>query len=131
MPQYILRLSLEHPTFRLPSLKSIADLYGFPLRFVSEDRFRSILVVELEKDEDAEKFLERGILVMYVAIQRSKLETELIDRSVCRLIAQGSSYDEMHQQVQADLSVFEPYMEKKFKFEFESVNHRSTSRRQR
>jgi len=67
MPQYILRLSLEHPTFRLPSLKSIADLYGFPLRFVSEDRFRSILVVELEKDEDAAKFLERGILVMYVA----------------------------------------------------------------
>jgi hypothetical protein len=50
---------------------------------------------------------------------------------VCRLIAEGSSYEEMHKQVQADLSVFEPYMEKKFKFEFESINHRSTSRRQR
>jgi tRNA (guanine10-N2)-methyltransferase len=67
MPQYILRLSLEHPTFRLPSLKSIADLYGFPLRFVSEDKFRSVLIVELEKDEDAEKFLERGVLVMQVS----------------------------------------------------------------
>jgi len=65
MPQYIFRLSLQHPTFRLPSLKSIADLYGFPIRFVSEDKFRSVLVVELEKDEDAEKFLERGVLVMY------------------------------------------------------------------
>jgi tRNA (guanine10-N2)-methyltransferase len=67
MPQYIFRLSLQHPTFRLPSLKSIADLYGFPIRFVSEDKYRSVLVVELEKDEDAEKFLERGILVMYVS----------------------------------------------------------------
>jgi tRNA (guanine10-N2)-methyltransferase len=66
MPQYILRLSLEHPTFRLPSLKSIADLYGFPLRFVSEDKLRSVLIIELEKDEDAEKFLERGVLVMQV-----------------------------------------------------------------
>jgi hypothetical protein len=64
MPQYLLRLSLEHPTFRLPSLKSIADLYEFPIRFVSEDKLRSVLVVELEKDEDAEKFLERGVLVM-------------------------------------------------------------------
>jgi hypothetical protein len=54
-----------------------------------------------------------------------------MSRSVCRLIAEGSSYEEMHQQVQADLSVFEPYMDKKFKFEFESINHRSTSRRQR
>jgi hypothetical protein len=52
-------------------------------------------------------------------------------RSVCRLIAEGSSYEEMHKQVQAELSVFEPYMDKKFKFEFESINHRSTSRRQR
>jgi hypothetical protein len=52
-------------------------------------------------------------------------------RSVSRLIAEGSTYDELHKQVQADLSVFEPYMDKKFKFEFESVNHRSTSRRQR
>jgi tRNA (guanine10-N2)-methyltransferase len=44
----------------------IADLYGFPLRFVSEDKFRSVLIIELEKDEDAEKFLERGVLVMQV-----------------------------------------------------------------
>lgn len=54
-----------------------------------------------------------------------------MSRSVCRLIAEGSTYEEMHQQVQADMSVFEPYKEKKFKFEFESINHRSTSRRQR
>jgi len=77
MPQYILRLSLEHPTFRLPSLKSIADLYGFPLRFISEDKLRSVLVIELEKDEDAEKFLERGVLVMQVLKTTFSLEADL------------------------------------------------------
>jgi len=77
MPQYILRLSLEHPTFRLPSLKSIADLYGFPLRFISEDKLRSVLIIELEKDEDAEKFLERGVLVMQVLTTTFRLEADL------------------------------------------------------
>ena len=77
MPRYILRLSLEHPSFRLPSLKSIADLYGFPLRFISEDKLRSVLIIELEKDEDAEKFLERGVLVMQVLTTTFRLEADL------------------------------------------------------
>jgi len=55
----------------------------------------------------------------------------LINRSVSRLIADGTSYDEIHKKVKADMSVFEPYMDKKFKFEVESANHRTTSARQR
>lgn len=65
MPLYLLRVSLQHPTFRIPSLKSIADLYDFPLKFVSEDRYRSALVVELQNDQDAMRFAERGTMVMY------------------------------------------------------------------
>lgn len=64
MPHYIFRVSMQHPTFRLPSLQAVADLYEFPIRFVSEDCFRGVLIVELEKDEHAEKFLERGTMVM-------------------------------------------------------------------
>lgn len=64
MPLYLLRVSLQHPTFRIPSLKSIADLYEFPLRFVSEDRSRSGLIVELENDEHAMRFVERGTMIM-------------------------------------------------------------------
>lgn len=66
MPLYLLRVSLQHPTFRLPSLKSVADLYEFPLKFVSEDRYRSALVVELRNDQDAMRFAKRGTMVMYV-----------------------------------------------------------------
>ena len=64
MPLYLLRVSLDHLTFRLPSLLSIAQVFNFPLFFVSDDKFRSILIVELERDEDVEKLLDRATLIM-------------------------------------------------------------------
>lgn len=78
MPLYLLRVSLQHPTFRIPSLKSIADLYQFPLKFVSEDRFRSALIVELRNDQDAKRFAERGTMVMYVTCFEAFLNPLLI-----------------------------------------------------
>jgi hypothetical protein len=56
---------------------------------------------------------------------------KLIDRSVSRLIGDGATYDELHAKVKEDLSVFGPYKGKTFKFEVESANHRTTSKRQR
>lgn len=64
MPLYALRVCLEHLTFRIPSFLSISQLYGFPIKFVSEDLDRGILVVELERDEDVDKLLERGVLIL-------------------------------------------------------------------
>ncbi len=63
MPVYFLRLALSHSTFRIPSLLSIAELYGFTITFLSEDRYRSILVVEVEKEEYIHRLLERGTLI--------------------------------------------------------------------
>ena len=63
MPLYLLHVSLDHLTFRLPSLRSIAQVFNFPLTFVSDDKFRSILIVELERDEDVEILLDRATLV--------------------------------------------------------------------
>jgi hypothetical protein len=56
---------------------------------------------------------------------------KLTDRSVSRLIGDGATYEELHAKVKEDLSVFEPYKGKTFKFEVESANHRTTSKRQR
>lgn len=64
MPLYAFRLSLSHPTFRIPHLLSIAQLFGFPIKFASEDLYRSVLVIELQSREDAERILERGIVAM-------------------------------------------------------------------
>lgn len=66
MPLYAFRLSLSHPTFRIPHLLSIAQLFDFPIKFVSEDLYRSVLVVELRNREDADRILERGIVAMSV-----------------------------------------------------------------
>ena len=64
MPLYILRISLDHTTFRIPSLLSIAQVFDFPIKVVSEDISRGVLVVELERDEHVERLLERATLVM-------------------------------------------------------------------
>jgi tRNA (guanine10-N2)-methyltransferase len=66
MPLFILRVTQNHPTFRIASLLSIAQCFNFSIKFVSEDLFRGILIVELEKEEHVQHFLDRGILVMWV-----------------------------------------------------------------
>ncbi len=63
MPLHLLHISLDHPTFRLPSLISVAEVFDFPITFVSEDKFRSVLVVELERDEHVERLLERATMI--------------------------------------------------------------------
>lgn len=45
---------------------SISQLFGFPIKFISEDVYRSVLVVELEKREHVDRLLERGIIVLQV-----------------------------------------------------------------
>ena len=64
MPLYLLRISLDHITFRIPSLLSIAQVFDFPIKFVSEDLTRSVLIVGLERDEHVQRLLERATLVM-------------------------------------------------------------------
>lgn len=55
---------MEHATFRIPSLLSVAQLYGFSIKFISEDADRGIVVIELDDDEDVDKLLERGTLIL-------------------------------------------------------------------
>jgi tRNA (guanine10-N2)-methyltransferase len=67
MPLYLLRVSQNHPTFRIPSLQAIADVYQFDIKFVTEDKTRSILVVEVEA-EQVDRLLERGTLILCVGV---------------------------------------------------------------
>jgi tRNA (guanine10-N2)-methyltransferase len=65
MPVYLLRIISHHLTFRIPELLSIAKLFEFEIKFLSEDLYRGILLVELEGDEQVQRILDRGVLVMY------------------------------------------------------------------
>ena len=64
MPLYLLRMSGEHLSFRLPCLLSVAKLYEFEIRFISQDLYRAGLVVELDKEEHLEILLDRAVLVL-------------------------------------------------------------------
>ncbi|WRT63816.1 uncharacterized protein IL334_000741 [Kwoniella shivajii] len=108
MPLYILRLSLDHTSFRIPSLLSISQVFNFPIRFVSQDLYRGLLVIELEKEEDVNHLLERETLLL----------------SVTELYAQGSTYEELHAEMSQHLDILQPYRQKSFKFTLEGVNHR-------
>ncbi|KAK6905245.1 tRNA (guanine10-N2)-methyltransferase [Kwoniella mangroviensis CBS 8886] len=108
MPQYILRISLEHKSFRIPSLLSISQVFNFPIRFISKDKYRGILIVELEKEEDVHHILERDTLVL----------------SASELYAEGKTYSELHDQMRGNLRVLEPYEYASFKFTLEGANHR-------
>ncbi|WVQ91544.1 hypothetical protein IAS59_005343 [Cryptococcus gattii] len=107
MPLYALRLVIDHKTFRLPSLLSISQVFGFPIRFVSEDKTRGLLVIELEKDDDMEKILDRETLVL----------------SAAEVYAEGATYDELHAQLKSKLHVLDPYKHSSFKVIIESAHH--------
>lgn len=64
MPLYFLRVSLEHLSFRIPELLSIAKLFEFELKILSTDIYRGVIVIEVDKDEYVERILDRGVLVM-------------------------------------------------------------------
>ncbi|ODN88067.1 tRNA (guanine10-N2)-methyltransferase [Cryptococcus wingfieldii CBS 7118] len=114
MPQYLLRMVLDHLSFRLPSLLSVSQVFGFPIRFVSEDKSRGLLVIELEKEEHLQHILDRDTLV----------------QSASELYAEGASYDDLHKQLKGRLEVFEPYMDSTFKFKIDSTHHKIPDTRQ-
>ncbi|WWC66811.1 uncharacterized protein I206_100718 [Kwoniella pini CBS 10737] len=108
MTLYILRVSQDHLTFRIPSLLSISQLFNFPIRFISTDLYRGVLIVELQKEEDVQHILERDTLVS----------------SISELYAEGKTYADLHEQMRGNLQVLKPYMRSSFKFTMEGVNHR-------
>lgn len=59
-----MRASLEHLSFRIPEIMSIAELFGFKIDIVSEELDRGILVVDVEDEEHIERLLDRSILVL-------------------------------------------------------------------
>ena len=74
MPLYLLRVSLTHPTFRIPHLLSIAELFDFPIKFVSSDLYRGVLVVDLDNDEAVQHILDRGVMVLCADLCLSSCE---------------------------------------------------------
>jgi tRNA (guanine10-N2)-methyltransferase len=63
MPLFLLRMTLSHMTFRIPSLLSAAQIYGIPLKIISTEYARGVLVIQLEEPEHIHHLLERCIAI--------------------------------------------------------------------
>ena len=70
MPSYLFYFADAHNAFRLPELKSIAELYGFsiglPQNPDDRDPTRPCTVIELEEEEHARILANRCILIKHV-----------------------------------------------------------------
>lgn len=60
---YLLHVSANHPSFRIPELLSCAKTYNFPIDIAWEDEARPFVIVGLRKDAHARKLAERCMAV--------------------------------------------------------------------
>ncbi|KAL7418709.1 hypothetical protein Q5752_006392 [Cryptotrichosporon argae] len=113
MPTYFLRVSLVHQTFTIPSLLSIAQTFGFAIRFLSPDLHRGIIVVELDNERDMEHLLDRGVIVI----------------SAHLLYAHATSYDDLHAQLRARGDRVVDDADKSFRISVDACNNNIMDRR--
>ncbi|EKD01436.1 hypothetical protein A1Q2_04278 [Trichosporon asahii var. asahii CBS 8904] len=117
MPQYFLRSSMEHLTFRIPELLSIGKLFDFPIRFITpeEDLQRGVIVIELDDEKHIQHILDRSILTI----------------SANELYANATNYDDLHARLQERRQLFDPDMDTSFRITVECVNNRALNKRAR
>ena len=65
--QYLIVFAQAHEDFRVPELRSIAELHGFPLSISDDfDSARPFGILSLEQEEHARFLARRCILIKYV-----------------------------------------------------------------
>ena len=68
---YILVFAQAHEDFRIPELRSVAELHGFPLDITNDfDPSRPFGVLSLEHEEQVRLLARRCILLKCVTAQR-------------------------------------------------------------
>ncbi|KAF8806675.1 tRNA guanosine-2'-O-methyltransferase [Phlegmacium glaucopus] len=120
MPSYLFHFADAHNEFRLPELKSIAELYGFPITLPQNDDDRDptrpCMVIELEEEEHARILANRCILI----------------KSVFEFYGQGSSYEALHAANRRNETLWHRYVkDTSFRFLVTAYNHTIPQSRQR
>ncbi|KAH8994742.1 tRNA guanosine-2'-O-methyltransferase [Lactarius hatsudake] len=115
--QYLVVFAQAHEDFRVPELRSIAELYGFPLTIPHDfDSSRPFGVLTLDQEEHARFLARRCILI----------------KAVYEFYASGRSYEELHEQNRSSRNLWEKYIpETSFKFVVNGYNHSISKARQR
>lgn len=116
MPLYLFVFAHVHHEFRLPELRSVAELHGFTfVTLAPEDPSTPFMVLGLDQEEHALNLARRCILV----------------KSVFEHYANGVSYDELHAWNRQNQDLWKRYIsDTSFKFLITAYNYKIPPSRQ-
>ena len=134
--QYLVVFAQAHEDFRVPELRSIAELHGFPLTIPDDfDSSRPFGVLSLDQEEHARFLARRCILIKCVSLVYRIIWMLTIccaTRAVYEFYASGRRYEELHEQNRSSRNLWEKYIpETSFKFVVNAYNHSISKARQR
>ncbi|TFY76840.1 hypothetical protein EWM64_g7171 [Hericium alpestre] len=117
LDQYLFIFAQAHEDFRIPELRSIAELHQFPIKIPEDiDVKRPFAVLGLEKEEHARILARRCILVKHVY----------------EFYASATSYEELHEKNRALHARWDKYAaDTSFKFFVAGFNQSIPQRRQK
>lgn len=105
MPKYIISFAHAFPSFRVPELESLADLFNVTVDLSHHNEKSPFLIVDLKNDEDAKNLVKRSILA----------------KGIYELWGQGKDLEELHQDIKSkSTDKFGLYKTNTFKFDFVS-----------
>ncbi|KAI0268874.1 tRNA guanosine-2'-O-methyltransferase [Gloeopeniophorella convolvens] len=115
--EYLFVFAQAHDDFRVPELRSVAELHGFPLAIPDDfDPSRPFGVLTLKQEEHARLLARRCILI----------------KAVYEFYARGVTYEALHTQNEAARARWEGYIpDTSFKFAVNGYNHSISKARQR
>lgn len=100
--EYVVFLAQTHPNFRLAELEALADLHGIKVDLSNHNDETPFLIVSLESEEDAAKWLKRAVLA----------------KGVYELWGMGATEEEMHEDVKRrSANDWHKYKTNSFKFD--------------
>lgn len=112
MKQYIIVFAHSFPSFRVPELESLADLFGVEVDLSDHNEKSPFLIVNLESDEHAQKLIKRSILV----------------KGIYELWGHGKDLIELHTDIQEkSAGEFKTYKSNTFRFDFVSFMGNKTA----
>lgn len=113
--RYLLFMVQVHLNFRRAELESLADMHGVKVDFSQYSEESPFMIVELNNDEEARKWIRRSILC----------------RAIYEYWGEGENYDGLHKNIKSNplLEEFKrQYRNDSFKFEFESFGGSSSGK---
>ncbi|OBA17040.1 tRNA guanosine-2'-O-methyltransferase [Metschnikowia bicuspidata var. bicuspidata NRRL YB-4993] len=105
MKQYIISFANSFPSFRIPELESLSEMFGVEVDLSNHNEKSPFMIVNLKSDEDAQNLIKRSILA----------------KGIYELWGKGEDLNALHKSVQEmSTEKFESYKTNTFRFDFVS-----------